>query len=103
MDEQTLEALKGSIKKWEDIVNGTAVDDGPRNCPLCALFHNLYCYGCPVSEVSGDSCCNNTPYEDWCDHHHALMKVTPLYVKTPEEKSLAQAEVDFLRSLLPPK
>jgi hypothetical protein len=38
MDEKTLEALKGSIRKWEAIVDGTGEDDGADNCPLCHMF-----------------------------------------------------------------
>jgi len=38
VDAKALEALKGSIKKWERIVEGTGVDEGADNCPLCELF-----------------------------------------------------------------
>lgn len=38
MNSRTLKALKGSIRKWERICNGTGEDRGPRNCPLCELF-----------------------------------------------------------------
>ena len=38
MNSKTLEALKGSIKKWQRIVSGTARDEGAINCPLCWKF-----------------------------------------------------------------
>jgi hypothetical protein len=63
MDNQTLAALKGSIRKWENIAAGTGVDKGVFNCPLCKLF----------GATHGD----------------------------PERIAAAQAELDFLRSLLP--
>jgi hypothetical protein len=94
--------LKGSIKKWEDIVNGTDTDKGSKNCPLCAIFYKLYCDGCPVSEASGNKRCDNTPYEDWINYNDTISKRTPFYAKTTEEKAMAQDELDFLKSLLPP-
>jgi hypothetical protein len=94
MDERTLEALKGSIEKWEAIVAGTGEDRGWRNCPLCLIFNNpeidpdglIQCAGCPVNESTGHTGCEGTPY----DRYH--------YERTQEA---ACAELDFLRSLLP--
>lgn len=93
MDEKTLEALKGSIRKWEAIVAGTGVDEGGDNCPLCQLFSfscdegDYYCYGCPVMLKTGHDDCRTTPYYAYRAN------------KTTEN---AQAELDFLKSLLPP-
>src|SRR5262245_41236356 len=33
MDDETLEALNGSIAKWQAIVGGTGEDEGAENCP----------------------------------------------------------------------
>ncbi|HYF29434.1 MAG TPA: hypothetical protein VEA36_03680 [Candidatus Paceibacterota bacterium] len=108
MDERTLEALKGSIAKWEAIVAGTGDEKGVNNCPLCQLFNgpseeaNLGCKGCPVADASGDTGCLNTPYEHWTE--------APDLIKSPDggymiggigSRILAQAELNFLRSLLP--
>lgn len=38
MDKKTVKAIRGSIKKWEDIEKGTGMDFGVGNCPLCHLF-----------------------------------------------------------------
>jgi hypothetical protein len=93
MDAATLEALKGSIAKWEGIVAGTTRDDGADNCPLCALFNTddydrieNACEGCPVQKSAGIGFCMQTPYYAY------------RHLKTTEA---AQAELDFLRSLLP--
>lgn len=88
MDDATLTALKGSIAKWEAIVAGTGVDLGGSNCPLCKMFVRINgeCKGCPVMEVTGFDNCERTPY----------------YEYDPEEPETAQAELDFLKSLLPP-
>ena len=100
MDAKTLVALRGSIRKWQAIVNKTGEDQGPYNCPLCLLFNSpehpsrrsTMCRGCPVFDYSGDIGCHNTPYETWdeCDQDDSegLAKA-------------AQAELDFLISLLP--
>jgi hypothetical protein len=90
MDEETLTALRGSIKKWEKIVDGSGIDRGPHNCPLCRAFYAYNCRGCPVAEAVDDILCAATPYEEWAD-------------ETDDDQAmiLAQQEVDFLKSLLP--
>lgn len=97
MDDVTLEALKGSIKKWEMVVDGTGVDRGWVNCPLCKLFFtdtsNQHCVECPVSTKTGVSYCIDTPYEDITDYDGDVGDEG--YIK------IAQREVDFLKSLLP--
>src|SRR5947209_6256825 len=49
MEAATLQALKGSIAKWEKIVAGTGADGGRADCPLCSLFYEYDCAGCPVA------------------------------------------------------
>jgi hypothetical protein len=85
MDERTKTALLGSIAKWEAIVDGTGKDYGASNCALCTEFGKL-CIRCPVANHSGTSHCVNTPYTVW---YHDRTQVN------------AQAELDFLKSLLP--
>lgn len=99
MSPETITALRGSIAKWEGIVAGTASDGGTDNCSLCQLFHSDFfsedeldegerecCLGCPVFNVTGKRGCQGTPYDDYSD-------------KGTLEN--AQAELDFLKSLLP--
>jgi hypothetical protein len=103
MDQRTLKALHGSIKKWEAIVAGTGVDDGIHNCPLCVLFWRNNCAGCPVAESSNDISCNNTPYKTaWTqavDPYGSV--VLPFSAKTTQQKAAAKEELSFLKSLLP--
>lgn len=122
MDDKTLTALQGSIKKWEAIANGTGFDDGPRNCPLCIEFADVYeensidewrregCCGCPVAEHVEDSGCGQTPYMNWIDYLYDSQGSESIEgtnfgyryrVFDERSKRLAQAELDFLRSLLP--
>jgi hypothetical protein len=105
MNPQTLKALRGSIKKWEDICSGVGVDNGADNCPLCTRFYSRQCSGCPVMLKTGFDSCNGTPYaEKWyyvveCDEKGKIL--CPAVANTPERLSAARAELRFLKSLLP--
>lgn len=108
MDKDTLNRTNRAIKKWEKIADGTGVDKGQDNCPLCKKFFNypLYCKGCPVSKKTGRDSCYGTPYDDW----HELV-VEDLFFWKPAKISdfkskrkaiaIAKREVKFLKSLLP--
>jgi hypothetical protein len=96
MPPETLTALQGSIAKWQAIVDGTGVDNGAENCPLCQLFHADFrtdeefgCSGCPVSEA-GHHGCGGTPYDAYS---HARTE--------GKEREAAVKELAFLKSLLP--
>lgn len=101
MDAKTLRALKGSIRKWEKIVEGTGINLGPLNCPLCMVFirhdypFNMRCRGCPVFEKTGLTGCRDTPYETF----HDLMNGGG--ADQDQLHGAAIEEVAFLRSLLP--
>lgn len=98
MPKRTLKALKGSIAKWEAIVAGTGEDNGSDNCPLCDAFIDRFCEGCPVKQKTGLSFCGGSPYGEF-SRHSAVLGTNR--ATTPELVALAQAELDFLRSLLP--
>lgn len=86
MDAKTLEALKGSVAKWEAIVAGTGEDHGQMNCPLCYVFIIGDCEGCPVMAATGKRFCAGTPYEAYYES---------------AKRSDAADELAFLKSLLP--
>ena len=106
MKRRTLQALRGSIEKWEGVVAGDTTDLGSDNCPLCQMFQNdeedrpesSVCKGCPVKEKTGHSMCGGSPYKDW-------IRVEPgfheKYNHTDASLKAATAELEFLRSLLP--
>jgi hypothetical protein len=113
-----LRALKDSIRKWEDIVAGTGADKGAQNCPLCEMFYGemFYyvgqdgrCAGCPVFLATGDTDCAASPYLEWTMEARSIHGSRfndgriGWFATTPELIALAQAELDFLRSLLPEK
>jgi len=118
MDKETAEALEGSIKKWERIVEGSGVDQGARNCPLCYLFLSDYkgrcnpmswlieeCVGCPVAEKIGYPGCANTPYGNFRQYFNEYYPAVNHYtykdahVFDQESKRLAMVEFEFLKSL----
>ena len=106
MNKQTLKALKGSIKKWEAIVVGVGLDHGADNCPLCARFISRGCKGCPVMEKTCEDLCELSPYQDWLDEQYQseqyLDELAPPFVANSNaRRSLARAELRFLKSLLP--
>lgn len=110
MDTVTHDALLGSIKKWQAIVNGEIADEGSRNCPLCHLFIEQVglpaCSGCPVQEISNSAYCAETPYEAWYNFWASRMHTAKTLSglsgdELGRARELAQAELDFLKSLLP--
>ena len=113
MDAGTLEALKGSIRKWESIVEGTGLDRGPDNCPLCQKFNSddegenthFMCDGCPVAKATGETGCHGSPYYEARPVVALPRNTTGGYDFTnhPERLEACKAELEFLRSLLPAK
>ena len=107
MDKVTLKALKGSIRKWERIVEEKGMDEGTINCPLCWLYYGSdsgTCVGCPVMKKTGLAECKGTPFTDWIRHHKEQhLDIFPCAVRCEECKKLARRELEFLKSLLPKK
>jgi hypothetical protein len=106
MDRQTLEALQGSIKKWQGILAGAA-DRGGADCALCAVFNDIdsgNCRGCPAD--SGTDCCGGH-YRAWIDHaysHEPTVRVPitrAIHPGCPECIRLATNVRDYLKGLLP--
>lgn len=98
-EQQTFEALQGSIDKWTRIVAGAEEDAGVVNCPLCQIFFRsmLECLGCPVAVVTGKIGCYKTPYDSWATLCRSGKQTRR--ADTPEKVAAAQAEVEFLKSL----
>lgn len=121
MDNETLVVLKASIEKWKINVEAKTPMDtklGPNDCALCGIFFGLQksnCHGCPVREQTGRAGCSESPYEeaveargDWREDFLDLHGEDPDEWEVSAEAMshlawivAAQAEVDFLKSLLP--
>ena len=98
MTPTALKALKGSIRKWQRIVDGSGSDKGRHNCPLCKIYYEKGCKGCPVMKATGKLECDGSPYDtDWDGGN--------LFNMADTDKQLVAAvkELRFLKSLLPPR
>lgn len=105
MDMRTRKALVASIAKWERNTRVEAPEEflvTPNECPLCRVFFEDDCEGCPVMAATGKWACAGTPYEDASDAKDDWMFVHPA---GDEEMGIAHAaareEVLFLKSLVP--
>lgn len=99
-DMSTEEALRLSIEKWEFFKANIEqyphlMDGGVWSCALCGLFYydgrGGFCTGCPISEKTGDTHCQGSPYDAIVyryENHEAV---------TLDE---VQKEIDFLEILL---
>lgn len=101
MNDPTLAALQDSIAHWERMRDDRAeTPEQPiaPDCALCRLFYTsrpspTCCYGCPVYTTTSQQFCRGTPYAE-----------AERAYDDPNEfawKEAAQAEIDFLKSLLP--
>lgn len=98
-----------SVTKWVKIVEGSGVDEGGENCPLCSLYTGDLCEAenlgslCPVADFSGVSECRCTPYIGWIAHHQSDCHSgeDPYRVRCKECLSLARKELRFLMGFLP--
>ena len=108
MDERTITALKASIVHWEqNLFNLDANRMTASYCALCKMFiageeydgeDFTPCGGCPVMEESGESDCGNTPWADAVLATRAYQKYSGPHAEAFEA---VEAEVDFLKGLLP--
>lgn len=94
--------LEGSIDKWKRVLNGSDIEKGAINCPLCQKYLRGIgsCLGCVVHQKTGKPSCYSTPYEQW-ERHQGIAhdQYINRSVQCPECKEIAQAEIDFLLSL----
>lgn len=103
MKPEVVEAIRGSIAKWEGIINGSGVDEGTDNCPLCAMFLAAQCSGCPIRDKMGKSYCRGTPIEVWRELSlkHFGKSEKRFYAATPVSLEIAKTVLQFLKNLLP--
>ena len=102
MDAKTLEALKASIAKWNKNAKAKEPQDvvlGSDNCPLCDLFQTEVdiCNGCPVFQSTGSRFCFATPYGQAVNG----LRHWRMFGDRQKFRDAAEAEVAFLKSLLP--
>lgn len=110
MDEKTLEALKASIEHWRFNCNVTFAWMAKVNvgsCALCELYYcNNYCRDCPIAISTGTGSCRETPYVQASEAPRKWHNCRSIEDNVKAEKAFkdaAQAEMEFLISLLPPE
>lgn len=110
MDTETRKALEASIAKWRQNAEAKTPRDyktGPSVCPLCNLFWDLDCIGCPVKDHTGKPYCDDSPYnkaEKARDKWNLAMDELPddeVAALADHARKAAAAEVEFLESLRP--
>ena len=109
MNNDTLKALKDSIKHWEQNYRRRLPKNvvvGPGACALCVLFTNEYttiraCGSCPVGNKTGVTLCINTPYAEAAQAHSVWSKQPDSFVAKFDWLQVCLEEIDFLKSLLP--
>lgn len=118
MDDKTLTALRASIVHWaENVAAKTAakISLGGNDCALCNMFaqrdaSGTLCLKCPVYGHTLHLMCENTPYNSaffalgkWQrkEYDNAEFVTHAFDLARTEWRLAAQAELDFLKSLLP--
>ena len=105
MKPRVLKALKASIAHWKRMRKGTQkANESPDGecCPLCNLFRSLCvgCSKCPVYKRTLRRGCHGTPW--FGARYNFIMRDRGSVFKEAWEKT-ANAEIAFLKSLLPVK
>ena len=123
---EIIEAIEGSIKKWDAIAMGCKNDKNSANCSLCQLFIDdssdcskwdtlgEFKSFCPVRLKSDCEGCENTPWDRW---HNLITCCSPdpIYRNLVHANKfadpdnfrelcdLAEQEIEYLIELLPYK
>lgn len=103
----TLTALNKSIEHWTRHATRSAANgEGVRSedCSLCEHFYSyksLKCYGCPVMERTGMHCCVCSPWQNAIMRFRRDIQWMSPRLQSGEFVESANAELAFLKSLLP--
>ena len=110
MDRKTYDALVKSVAKWRKNVNvhhPFNAKIGSGECPLCNLFMEGGCNGCPINDVSGNGCVR-TPYaraeeaqDLWLDTTIFPWKFGDFGQCKAQWRIAAKREAEFLAALVP--
>lgn len=103
MTNEAIDAIKGSIVKWEKILDGSGIDKGRGNCPLCTSFYDRGCIGCPIRDKTGMGNCRNTPIQVWrgLTKAHFIEGETRYFPESLIAMDICKTVIQFLKNLLP--
>ena len=96
-----IELVRKSKEHWAELFR--TIDELPMlapDCPLCQKYNNDpdyddTCTGCPIAEMSGESGCRNTPYDDVSEYRDMLRmsaRDEQIYLEKLEDCLVARAE-----------
>lgn len=92
------EAHYQSILKWQENARCTDIEKaqtGQLTCPLCDMFYDQQCVGCPVAEETGQVMCKGTTYSEAHRARKAVREGAPMSTFTEP----AKAYLEFLEML----
>ena len=90
LSQRAVVALKRSIAHWERMASGADEVPNAESCALCTLYIKNGCKACPIAQHTGQMRCGGTPYNA---AYYAFLHREGF-------RTAAQAEVNFLRTLL---
>lgn len=101
MTYQINKALENSIRHWARVVASPLTERiGPESCALCKRYYENYCEGCPVSKRTLKIYCSDSPFVAFAEEWEAASEAKSVSARRLKRlKKLAQAELDFLKSL----
>lgn len=116
MSPEMHEALLHSITHWMELAKPTMDDWHSSSCALCEATKKdndgiINCTKCPIYEKTGSMYCKSTPWKKY-NGYRAWLECSEYHVRLESEDTrdievkhnlttLALAEANFLRSLLP--
>lgn len=99
-----IEALRASVKHWEENVAAKTPEEATPYASACALCNTFWqrCQGCPVAEAVGDTNCRKTPYAKAAIAHESWKNASKFaaWLRCLVWRFYAQREVAFLRRVL---
>jgi hypothetical protein len=102
LDDDAVKVLKDTIADWEKIAAGTKVLRGPGNCPLCKLYYDDRCDGCPIKKKTGRALCAGHIFWEFIVATKKTRRQEGVARVTDERGKLAALACrDFLIGLLP--
>lgn len=101
MNKKQRKALEESIAHWERMRDDPDCEESPSgwNCACCTYSNSTLvdggstCDNCPISEFTGKTSCDGTPYDKAYDYYERGSSSKMF-------KRWAQKEIDFLNKVL---
>jgi hypothetical protein len=99
--ETDIRLLDESIEHWKWMRDDPECGEMPRgsDCPLCQMYLDADCEGCPVFEQTGIGLCRDTPYSDAAKAFLRLQRLEIPEGALANWQAAADKEIAFLEGL----